>query len=247
MHEENELFPLNKLHDLRLNGFSLRLGQVKQLRMSGWKGFKLYVQNAAGKLSTLPVVKGIYSVGGKEGVKPWIDIEYREELEFSDSEEKLLAISLSQDGQDRALFKHLGAFIPPGGHLMVSYEGEQKIHLETIKSLSIRIPPAATSLGYLIFLAGFQYIKDWYLAEGGFEGPRKLWGEKAPDEAWAKIFFEKTSQQISDFLKRKPTSFAELEEQAKKRAKEILKIVQDLKNPHHEKDQAGCREDRMEG
>jgi hypothetical protein len=223
---DNELFPLRKLHGLGLKDFSLHLGEVKQLRFSGWKGFKLYLQNAAGRLSTLPVVKGIFSVGGKEAVKPWMDIEYREELEFPEAEGQLFKISMSQNEQDRLLVKHLGGLIPPGGHLMVSYEGDQKIHLETIKSLSISIPPAATPLGYLIFLAGFQYIKDWYLAEGGFEGPRKLWGEKAPDKAWTKNFYEKTAQQMRDYLERKPTSFHDLEESARSRAREVLKIAE---------------------
>jgi len=226
MSGDNELFPLRKFHGLRLKNFSLQLGEVKQLRFSGWKGFKLYLQNAAGRLSTLPVVKGIFSVGGKEGVKPWMDIEYREELEFPEAEGQLFKISMSQNEQDRALFKHLGPLIPPGGHLMVSYEGDQKIHLETIKSLSISIPSAATPLGYLIFLAGFQYIKDWYLAEGGFEGPRKLWGEKAPDKAWTKNFYEKTAQQMRDYLQRKPTSFHDLEESARSRARKVLKIAE---------------------
>jgi hypothetical protein len=223
---DNEFFPLRKLHGLELKDFSLQLGEVKQLRFSGWKGFKLYLQNAAGRLSTLPAVKGIFSVGGKEGVKPWMDIEYREELEFPEAEGQLFKISMSQNEQDRALFKHLGGLIPPGGHLMVSYEGDQKIHLETIKSLSINIPPAATPLGYLIFLAGFQYVKDWYLAEGGFEGPRKLWGEKAPDKAWTKNFYEKTAQQMRDYLQRKPTSLHDLEESARSRAREVLKIAE---------------------
>lgn len=224
--EDSPFYPLKKLHGLRLKDFSLHLGEVKQLRFSGWKGFKLYLQNAAGRLSTLPVVKGIFSVGGKEGVKPWMDIEYREELQFPEPEEKAFTIVLSQNEQDRLLVKHLGGLIPPGGHLMVSYEGDQKIHLETIKSLSISIPPAATPLGYLIFLAGFQYIKDWYLAEGGFEGPRKLWGEKAPDEAWSKNFYSRTAMQMSDFLKRKPTSFHNFEKSARSRAREVLKIAE---------------------
>jgi hypothetical protein len=223
---ENELFPLKKLHGLRLKDFSLHLAEVKQLRLSGWKGFKLYLKNAAGLLSTLPMVKGIFSVGGKEGVKPWMDIEYREELQFPEPEEKFFTIVLSQNEQDMLLFKHLSGLIPPGGHLMTSYEGDQKIHLETIKSLSISIPPAATPLGYLTFMAGFQYIKDWYLAEGGFEGPRKLWGEKAPDKAWTKNFYEKTAQQMIDYLQRKPTSFPELEESARNRAREVLKTAE---------------------
>ena len=108
---------------------------------------------------------------------------------------------------------------------MVSYEEEQKIHLDTIESLRIGIPSVLTPLGFLIFLSGFQYVKDWYLAEGGHEGPRKLWGEKAPDQTWAKNFYDRTTKQVSQFLKRKSEpDHKELEEKARKRSEEVLFI-----------------------
>jgi hypothetical protein len=210
-----------------ISGYTLHLGEVKQLRLSGWKGFKLYLRDSSGSLSENPVVKGIYSVGGKDGIKPWMDLEYSEDLIFSGSKDATNKLSLSSPPLDKKLFKHLGDAIPPGGHLMVSYEGDQKIHRDTIKSLSIGIPPSATPLGYLIFLAGFQYVKDWYLAEGGFEGPRKLWGEKAPDQAWLQDYNEKTAQQIGKFLKEKAVlTHKELEEPARQRAKDILETIQ---------------------
>lgn len=217
---------LKRLQGKRLDGLTLHLAEIKQLRLSGWKGFKLYLQDSRGVRSELPVIKGIYSVGGKDGVKAWMDLEYREELDFSKGENSLTSFSLSSSHTDRKLFLHLEEFIPPGGHLMVSYEGGQKIHTTTLKSLSSGIPPVLTALGTLIFLAGFHYIKDWYLAEGGHEGPRKIWGEKAPDAKWTKIFLEMTAQQIKPFLDKKSSpSLTELEKPARKRAEEILKII----------------------
>ena len=217
---------LKRLQGKRLNGLTLHLGEIKQLRLSGWKGFKLYLQDSKGLRSELPVIKGIYSVGGKDGVKAWMDLEYREELAFSKGGKSLASFSLSSSHIDQRLFSHLGDIIPPGGHLMVSYEGGQKIHTMTLKSLSSGIPPVLTPLGVLIFRAGFHYIKDWYLAEGGHEGPRKIWGEKAPDAKWVKIFLEMTTQQIKTFLDKKSSlSLTELEKPARKRAKEILNII----------------------
>jgi len=109
---------------------------------------------------------------------------------------------------------------------MVSYEEEQKVHLDTVESLRIGIPPVLTPLGYLIFLGGFQYVKDWYLAQGGHEGPRKLWGEKAPDESWAEIFYEKTAKQVSQFFERKTNStHKELEERARGRIKPTVSRI----------------------
>lgn len=222
-----EIKAFKNLRDKTLGDYSLHLGEVKQLHLSGWKGFKLYLQNPTGILAEDPVIKGIYSAGGKDGIKPWMDLEYSEDLTFSSLKDPRNRFSLSSAHLDKKLFKYLGDAIPPGGHLMVSYEGDQRIHSDTIKSLSIGIPPSSTPLGYLIFLAGFQYIKDWYLSEGGFEGPRKLWGEKAPDKAWLQIFNEKTIEQIMQFFKKRAVStHKELEKLARQRAKEIIQIIQ---------------------
>jgi hypothetical protein len=214
---------LREIHNERLNGFMLHLGTLKQLHRSGWKGFELYLKHGDhGDLSTLPVVKGIYSVGGKDGIKPWMDIEYREEIEFPDGD----SFSLSSKGLNRKLFKRLGDIIPLGGHLMVSYEENQKIHVNTRRSLSIGIPPMITPLGIVIFFAGFEYVKDWYLAEGGHEGPQKLWGEKAPDPVWANVFYEQTAQQILAFLdKMTDLGNRELIEPAKELANEVLALI----------------------
>lgn len=218
--------PLNRLHDKNLNNFRLHLGELKQLRLSGWKGFKLYLQNPQGILSRYPVIKGIYSSGGKDGVRPWMDIDYRDEAQFQDPQNNQEKYSLTTSESGFKLFSLLGGLIPPGGHLMVSYEGEQKIHSDTVKSLSIGIPPAVTPLGFLLYKGGFQYVKDWYLAEGGFEGPRKLWGEKAPDAAWRLNYLERTALQIDKFLQKTfNPSTKDLVEPARKRAKEIAENI----------------------
>jgi len=216
---------LKKLHEKRVNGYTLHLGELRQLRFSGWKGFRLYIRDSRGALSEIPVIKGIYSIGGRDGVKPWMDLEYYEELDFFAEKEAKNNLILSSNSLDRKLFKYLGCIIPPGGHLMVSYEGEQIIHSNTRKSLSIGIPPAVTPLGFLIIQGGFQLIKDWYLSEGGHEGPRKLWGEKAPDHTWAQTFYKKTAQQLRQFLDAENNlAYKELQEPAIKRSKEILEI-----------------------
>ncbi len=227
MNSDRKHHPLNGLQDKNVNGFRLQLGEVKQIRLSGWKGFMLYLQNARGALSTYPVIKGIYSSGGKDGVQPWMDLDYRDEVQFQDPENKQEKYSLTTSESEFKLFNLLGGLIPPGGHLMISYEGEQNVHAETVKSLSLGFPPAVTPLGYLLYKAGFQYIKDWYLAEGGFEGPRKLWGEKAPDEAWRLNYLERTSLQIEKFLQKTfSSSYGDLVEPAQKRAREIVENIQ---------------------
>ena len=78
----HNFFLLKNLHGKRVNDYTLHLGEVKQLRFSGWKGFKLYVRDSCSILNESPIIKGIYSIGGKDGVKSWMDLEYNEELEI---------------------------------------------------------------------------------------------------------------------------------------------------------------------
>lgn len=158
-----------------------------------------------------------------------MDLDYRDEVHFQDPQKGHQKYSLGTSESGFKLFSLLGNLIPPGGHLMVSYEGEQKIHAETVKSLSLGIPPVVTPLGYLLYKAGFQYIKDWYLAEGGFEGPRKLWGEKAPDEDWQLDYLKRTALQIDRFLQQKfSPSYGDLIEPARKRAKKIFENIKKI-------------------
>ena len=190
---------LADLEGKKLDGCLLRIGWIKELH-SGWCEFKLLCDEVI-------VIEGIYSMGGK-GVKPWFDVSYRK---------------LKDDGSALNLFKYLGDIIPQGGHIMVSYEGEQKIHKNTLKSLNMGVPAAITPLGFLIFQAGFQYVKDWYFAEGGYEGPRKLWGEKAPDKEQAQIFLKKTADEISQFLSKKTDLSKTLENESRKLAELIMR------------------------
>ena len=185
-----------------LGEFVLFSGEVRALQRSGWSWFSLLLADRTGTAGELPVVQGIYSRGGKDGVRPWMDIEYADEIPLPQGNGPARIVSLSGSGLDRRLFRFLGEAIPPGGHVMVSYEGEQSIHQETMRSLSLGIPPVATTLGALLFFGGFSLVKDWYLAEGGMEGPRKVWGEKAPNPEWERIFRERTRGQLSEFSSR---------------------------------------------
>jgi hypothetical protein len=85
---------------------------------------------------------------------------------------------------------------------MVSYEDAAPLHRETDRALSAGVPPVLTPLGFLLFMSGFRLVKNWYLSEGGHEGPRKLWGEKPPDDAWALAWDEDTARQLVDFLRK---------------------------------------------
>lgn len=210
-----------------LKDFTLHVGEVKQLRLSGWRGIKLFIRDAEGNQTEEPVIEGIYSKGNGSTIKPWMDLSYTESLRLRTSaggyKEELL---LDKAGLDGELFAHLGKVIPAGGHLMVSYEGNDDVHRETMKALYAGVPPAATPLGLLIFNSGFHYVKDWYLAEGGHEGPRKLWGEKSPDEKWERVYTKKTEEALVKFLKQSSESDrGDIFDPGRIRAKAILQKI----------------------
>ena len=56
--------PLQSLQENRSNGYTLHLGKIKQLPLSGWREFALYFLNSHDVLSENPVIRGIFSVGG---------------------------------------------------------------------------------------------------------------------------------------------------------------------------------------
>jgi hypothetical protein len=189
--------PLQGLEGRPLGAYQLHLQQLKQLRLSGWQGFSLALKDRKGTLAQPPVVEGIYSAGGKDAVRPWMDIAVTDVAEFGSGRR----LELRESGLMQGLFHALSPLIPPGGHLMVSYEDTDPLHRETDRALSAGVPPVLTPLGFLLFMSGFRLVKNWYLSEGGHEGPRKLWGEKPPDDTWSVVWDEDTARQLVSFFR----------------------------------------------
>ncbi len=176
----------------------------------------------------MPVLEGIHSRGGR-GVKGWIEVgDYFPVVYFQGRALPVKTTHLSRENLDRRIFRLLGECVPPGGHLMFAYEVayESPLHLQTQEDLMRGFPPISTAQGKLLFHAGFRLVKDWYLAEGGHEGPRKLWGEKPLNDIEARDFDLKTFLQILAFLSRQPNrAYIQRERLARGRA---LAIVEEL-------------------
>ncbi len=204
----------------------------------GWTRFSLYLRDDKGRISSrrnrrgdlvpTPVLEGIHSRGGK-GIKAWIEVEsYFHVVQFIDNGSPQI-LDLPGTERERELLRILADTIPPGGHLMFAYEVayESAFHGETAEGLLVNIPPVCTPLGKLLFDSGFRLVKDWYLAEGGFEGPKKLWGEKPADDAATRLFDRRTFFQVIEFCSRKPViDFVEKESAARKRA---VRVVAELR------------------
>ena len=186
---------------------------------AGWLYFAVAIRRADGPPSRTPLLIGLASGGGR-GVSPWFEGRLFPEVELADG----TVLDARAASLEAAAVNLLGEAIPPGGHLMIDYEtpGQAGTHEE----LLLRVPPAASHLGALMFKAGFRgAFKDWYFSEGGHEGPRKLQANKSPTEAAAREAIRTHAAELRAFLKREaPTDLrdAAIIARAQNRARELL-------------------------
>jgi len=184
--------------------------------------FQAFLRLADGRLSGEPLLLGLHN-SGRYPAYNWIDVIRYEESATFESTERL---DLAAGGLDRRLFRLLGQLIPPGGHLMVEYESEGQRPTE--RMLTLGVPPVATPLGYLLFLSGCgASFRDWYISEGGREGPRKLQGFKPLDAEDARRKARSMAEELRQFLARAPRKeHRQWEEPARRLARKVLRRLE---------------------
>jgi hypothetical protein len=205
------VFPFLCLQGQDIAGFRIHLHATPVVNRKGWTSFRLFLKDGCGMLSARkcargtwapsPVLEGIHSRGGR-GVKGWVEIgDYSPTVTFAPDHGAPHLVDLEAVGLDARLFQCLSELVPPGGHMMLAYETahDSPFHRETRASLERGIPPACTPLGERLVAAGFTWVKDFYVAEGGHEGPRKLWGEKPFSAQEAATFADRTLSQLRLF------------------------------------------------
>jgi hypothetical protein len=226
---------LSSLHGRSIGNYKIQLYLKPLQYRGGWTYFSLYLKDQGGRISSQkrsggewvekPVLEGIHSRGGR-GVKGWVEVgDYFPIAHFKGRGLSPRAALLSRERLDQEIFHLLGECVPPGGHLMFAYEVsyESPFHRETQETLMKGFPPVSTAQGELLFRAGCRLVKDWYLSEGGHEGPRKLWGEKPINEIESLGFDLRTFLQLLAFLSRKPNPICiEREQLTRRRALQIL-------------------------
>ncbi|MBV8358448.1 MAG: DUF1122 family protein [Deltaproteobacteria bacterium] len=203
--------------------FELVLIELQEVRLrAGWLRFALTVRDENGQPARTSLMTGLISGGGR-GVMPWCEGRIYPWLEFANEER----FDAREAGLEAELISLMGSLIPAGGHLMLEYESPGQT--ETHRELLLRVPPAATYLGALMFAAGFRgHFKDWYISEGGHEGPRKLQANKSPNAAAARDALQFNLDELKQFIKRQPPENAEdakLVAQAQDRARLLLKEI----------------------
>jgi hypothetical protein len=125
------------------------------------------------------------------------------------------------------LLSLLGGTVPPGGHLMVEYDSDAR--RETAATLSLGVPSIATPVGELLYRAGCGLsFKDWSVAEGGMEGPRKLQGFRPPDMETATQRAVERCRELREFLSMPPgPGHLRLQQAARRRAQRVLKSLEE--------------------
>ena len=125
----------------------------------------------------------------------------------------------------QTLFDYLCELVPQGGHIMVEYESAE--WADTRLGVGCGVPPAATPLGSMLYRAGCgAAFKDWYFAEGGSEGPRKLQGFKALNEEHRRARAAEMAAELRSFRQRVPPAGCEqLWEAAGERAGALLELL----------------------
>ncbi|MEM2934698.1 MAG: DUF1122 family protein [Methanocellales archaeon] len=202
-----------KIAGRKIGEYFLYLGEVKKGRFPEESKFTLFLRDRENQISREAVATGRFFLG-RELIKPWMEINYREKVKIKEN-----TIELSKTGLNIALFQILSELIPPGGHMMVKYLD----HLTTAKALSIGIPPIATPIGYLLWKSGFRWFKDWYFPEGGMEGEPKLQANKPLNSEIERTRINEIAIELKEFLDKKVGGESEVEKISRELALKILK------------------------
>ena len=156
------------------DGFTLEV-EIGPTNSVGAAYFRAFLRDPDRGRTVDPVVEGLQNCGIYPAFN-WVEVSAcntRLRLQTGESAD----LSAVVDG---GLLARLAELVPSGGHLMVEYDSPGRAL--TARALTAGVPPAATPLGAMLFDVGCgAAFKDWYIAEGGREGPRKLQGFRALD------------------------------------------------------------------
>jgi hypothetical protein len=222
--------PLAFLDGSPMDGFTLKVYLGPKNRF-GAVYFQLFLQDGRGRESEA-LLLGLFSRGEYPAYN-WIEtLFFRHRLAFTATEKAMAtSIDLREAGLERPIFQLLANSLPPGGHMMLEYDSPEQE--ETRLGLERGLPPPATPLGSLLFHTGCgSSFKDWYFAEGGSEGPRKLQGFKPLNQEQASLQASRLAQELETFLKPRSAEVPDpLEHRAIERARDILQHLRGERIP----------------
>jgi hypothetical protein len=207
--------PLGRLHGAVLAEYRL-IALLGPKNNVGSRYFQLYLVDGDGVLSDETLALGLHN-SGRFPAFNWIELtHYREVLRVGGE-----LLDLPTTGLDRALFEMLKPYVPPGGHIMVEYDSPT--HRATERILTLGFPQVCSPIGYLMFGIGCRSYRDWYISEGGREGPRKLQGFMRLNDEIRREKEAKLREELTSFLSRTDGGPQdEWPEVARRTAREVL-------------------------
>jgi hypothetical protein len=214
---EEPSHPLAQLHGRFLGRYAILVFLGPRNRF-GARYFQTYLLEPAGSLSCEPLLAGLHAAGPLPSYN-WMEVT---EARRSVPLERERTANIGERGL-REFLCLLGQIVLPGGHLMVEYESPDRV--TTARALARGVPPLATPLGVTLLAAGCgPGIRDWYISEGGREGPRKLQGYKPLSEADARERGRRATHELLAFLE-SPRLASEdaLQRAARRRARIVLR------------------------
>ncbi len=202
---------LKKLEDgIRIDDLDLSVQNIEEGRIKDQKYFDLCITSQGNEKTLMRI--SVY-MGRKPDYMPWVEmfginarLEVGDEIfEYFGStvEEKILDLFTSDMNE--------------GGRIFVEYQRDKC----TREELSIGVPEPCTRLGYELFKRDFTWFKDWYFAEGFYEGGQKLQAEKAIDDEHRRKHMMHIRKEVDALLEKD-----DLKEQVEERAYEILDYIE---------------------
>jgi len=171
----------------RLDG--LPLGDLRLVALLGPRNavgsrwFQLLAVDDDGRIADGVFAMGLHGAGPYPAYN-WVELtQFKETIDVGGR-----SVDLWASGLEIELFQAVSELVPAGGHIMAEYDSPT--HRATERILTLRYPQATTPIGYSMFEAGVRSYRDWYISEGGREGPRKLQGFKPLNDEIAR---EKTA------------------------------------------------------
>lgn len=209
--------PLASLEASPVPGGSLRLMLGRRSRF-GARYVAIFLATDGGGLSREAILTGLHNTGPLPTYN-WFEVaETRDSVALPNGD----VLQLDADLSERVL-ELLLSVLPPGGHLMVEYDSPARA--ETARALALGVPPLATPLGELLFRVGCgARFKDWQIAEGGGEGPRKLQGYKPLSQEHALRWRKEVLEELRSFVQERPAT-SEVVRRGQERATRMISRI----------------------
>lgn len=205
--------------DLLSKGISTNIGVIGITdllpgRSSGEKRATIFLKQKKDRVNLMDIT---FFAGVKPWYYPWIEIVYTFDMHEDDNR----FFSYFDSDIEQSLIHLFCNALPPAGKLFVSYDADD----ETRRGLMMNIPMVLSRLGFLMYMNGCTWFKDWYFPEGGFEGGQKLQGEKPLNSIHKKQHLGQLKEEVSDFIlnKNNEALLSSFEKKALKRGNIFLK------------------------